>query len=70
MNELQAFKDFFTAHGIRYFESKPSNDPEIPKESTMILVASQALFHFDIDGNYLGVEGDDMGVFRRKNLNS
>ena len=62
MNALDRFKEFFKQEGVEVDEWVPSS----PKGDTILTVA-QAHFFFK-DGEYIGVESDDMGYYTPKRI--
>lgn len=65
MNALERFKKFFKEEGVVIDEWSYDSLQLNTYKSDVILTAGQAHFHFK-DGEYLGVESDEMGHFDKK----
>ena len=70
--DLEDFEQFFREKGVQYSKNKhgqytiEEGDKRIHKQSKWQLYVSQAIFHFDTNGQYLGVMDDEMGGFHER----
>lgn len=62
MTELEQFRTFFLNQGVTFEESKY----DWKCSPAIWLTVAQAHFIFDVNGNYLGVDPDEMGSFKPK----
>jgi len=73
LGQFPRFKTFLLSFGITYEMSDRQDSllfdlHWIPKESFRLLSFSSAFFHFDKDGNFLGVADYDRCEFLKTNL--
>ena len=72
MTAIERFKEFFEKEGVEYemvdedIVGKISHNPIETADAKFIISVSQANFYFDINGDYLGVEDDELGNWYKK----
>ena len=68
MKEIDEFKKFFKDKGVKFREWSLNNiEYKGVNPTCHIITVSQAHFHFDEKGRYVGVEDDEMGGWHERN---
>jgi len=66
---LFEFEEFFKRNGVTYSTYKLTDEYEHNKGRYVMLAVAQAIFYFDKNDVYLGVESDEMGNWYPNELN-
>lgn len=64
MTDLLRFEEFFKSMGVEHEIATRMESFAHPQYGVSCILVSQAIFWFDVDGKYVGVEDDEMGHFR------
>lgn len=66
---LFEFEEFFKRNGVSYSTDKLTDEYNNNKGRYAVIYVAQAIFYFDQDDVYLGVESDEMGSWYPNKLN-